>query len=367
MFQSWAIQNTLTALLVAAIVAIFVVLFRRAPWRAAAKRVLSSKSVLVSVVVLFLYVVVALLDSVGWRKPVISVETGEIMRGNDGQIIYDKGASALDYILKPIASRTEETYSAPFASKSFVATRVETAGTAAKVRKPLNYPRSHVFGTDIIGKDILVTALKSVRTGIIIGFLTTLLAIPFALCLGLSAGYYGGWLDDTVQAICTLLNSIPSILLIAAIMLVCGRGLPQLCLAMGIASWTGLCRLLRGEAMRLREADYVTASVGLGVPSWRIILRHILPNVMHLVLINMLLRFSSEVLSEAALTYLGIGVDAETMSWGAMISGARSELTRYPVIWWNLCAAFLFMVGLLLPANIVGDAVRDALDPKLAK
>ena len=365
-WQSWPCQNIITGVLVAALAAVSVALMRRAPWRAALRRMFSSKGAVLSAIVLALYVAVALLDSVGWRRRVLIPETGQLLM-IDGKPVYDKGASALDYLLKPLSSRKEVSYSAPFAEYQFTTSPEETPNGVVKVHKRLNYPGRHILGTDIIGADVLVLSLKSIRTGIIIGFVTTLLAIPFALFFGLSAGYYGGWVDDTVQAICTLLSSVPSVLLIAALMLVFGRGLPQLCLAMGLASWTGLCRLLRGEALRLREADYVTAAVGLGVPSRRIILSHILPNVMHLIIINMLLRFSGEVLAEAALTYLGIGVDAETMSWGMMINDARMELTRYPVIWWKLGAAFVFMLGLLLPANILGDAARDALDPKLSK
>ena len=365
-WQSWLCQNIVTGVLSCVLLAVLALLMRRAPWRAAARRLFAGRGTVVSAVVLAVYVLVALLDSVGWRKPVLSPDTGQPLRVN-GAIVYDKGASALDYMLKPLSSRREVSYSAPLAEYQFTTSPQETENGVIKVHKRLNYPGRHLLGTDIIGADVLVLSLKSIRTGIVIGFLTTLLAIPFALLFGLSAGYYGGWMDDTVQAICTLLSSVPSVLLIAALMLVFGRGLPQLCIAMGLASWTGLCRLLRGEAMRLREADYVTAAVGLGVPARKIILRHILPNVMHLIIINVLLRFSSEVLAEAALTYLGIGVDADTMSWGMMINDARMELTRHPVIWWKLTAAFIFMVGLLLPANILGDAARDALDPKLSK
>ena len=365
-WQSWLCQNIITCLMVAAMLFVFALLMRRAPWRAALRRMFAGKGAVVSAIVLALYVLVALLDSVGWRRQVILPETGQPLMV-EGKPVYDKGASALDYLLKPISSRKEVSYSAPFAKRQFTTSPEETANGVVKVHKKLNYPGKHILGTDIIGADVLVLSLKSIRTGIIIGFVTTLLAIPFALFFCLSAGYYGGWIDDTVQAVCTLLSSVPSVLLIAALMLVFGRGLPQLCIAMGLASWTGLCRLLRGEAMRLREADYVTAAVGLGVKSRRIIMTHILPNVMHLIIINMLLRFSGEVLAEAALTYLGIGVDAETMSWGMMINDARMELTRHPVIWWKLTAAFIFMLGLLLPANILGDAARDALDPKLSK
>jgi peptide/nickel transport system permease protein len=134
---------------------------------------------------------------------------------------------------------------------------------------------------------------------------------------------------------------------------------------MGIASWTGLCRVLRGETLKLREMEYVQSCEAMGGSHRRIILRHIVPNLMHLVVITMVLGFSGRVLSEAALTYIGIGVGADTYSWGKMINDARMELARDPVVWWKLAAAFSFMLGLILPANIFGDAVRDALDPRL--
>jgi peptide/nickel transport system permease protein len=148
-------------------------------------------------------------------------------------------------------------------------------------------------------------------------------------------------------------------------MLITGRSLFNLCVIMGITSWTGLCRLLRGEALKLREQDYVRAAKASGLGSARIMARHLLPNVMHVVLIVFILRFSGLVLSEAVLTYLGIGVDAGTGSWGRMVDISRAELTREPLVWWNLAAAFGFMFGLVLPLNLFGDALRDALDPKL--
>jgi peptide/nickel transport system permease protein len=134
---------------------------------------------------------------------------------------------------------------------------------------------------------------------------------------------------------------------------------------MGITSWTGLCRVLRGETLKLREADFVQASEAMGIPRLKIMLKDIVPNVMHIVLITAVLSFSGRVLAEAVLSYLGVGVGADTISWGTMINDARLELARSPVIWWKLFAAFIFMLGLVLPANLFGDAVRDALDPKL--
>lgn len=247
--------------------------------------------------------------------------------------------------------------------------------TAAVVLLSPNY---HILGTDKTGQDVFYVALKSVRTGLIIGTLTTLIVTPFAILCGVLAGYMGGWVDDVIQYVYSTLESIPDILLIAAAMLIFQVGLTEeetiisadkrlvyLCVIMGITSWTGLCRLLRAEVLKLREIEYVQAADAFGVSRVRIMLRHLVPNVMHIVLISIVLRFSGLVLAEAVLAYVGIGVDPSMQSWGNMINQARLELAREPVVWWNLFAAFVFMLGLVLPANLFGDAVRDALDPRL--
>jgi len=119
------------------------------------------------------------------------------------------------------------------------------------------------------------------------------------------------------------------------------------------------------EVLKLREVEFIQAADAFGVSRVKIIVSHLIPNVMHLVLISVVLRFSGLVLSEAVLAYIGIGVDPSTPSWGNMINQSRLELARDPVVWWNLAAAFVFMLGLVLPANLFGDAVRDALDPRL--
>lgn len=236
----------------------------------------------------------------------------------------------------------------------------------------------HVLGTDKAGHDVFYTGLKSIRTGLVIGILTTLIVTPFAILFGVLAGYFRGWVDDAIQYVYTTLSSIPDILLIAAAMLIFQVGLAAqetivsaderlvyLCLIMGITSWTGLCRLIRAETLKLREIEYVQAADAFGVSRRRIMLRHLVPGVMHIVLISIVLRFSGLVLAEAVLAYVGIGVDPSMQSWGNMINQARFELAREPVVWWNLLAAFVFMLGLVLPANLFGDAVRDALDPRL--
>jgi peptide/nickel transport system permease protein len=240
----------------------------------------------------------------------------------------------------------------------------------------------HVLGTDKVGEDVLYQSLKSIRTGLLIGTLTTLATLPLALGLGILAGYFRGWVDDVVQYLYTTLNAVPGVLLIAAAMLVMQSYMARhedefaslalradfrllaLCLILGLTSWTGLCRLLRAETLKLRELEYVQAARALGVRRGMILLRHILPNVFHLVLISVALDFSSLVLAEAVLSYINIGVDPTMDSWGNMINGARLEMARDPVVWWSLAAAFLFMFALVLAANLFADAVRDAFDPR---
>lgn len=241
----------------------------------------------------------------------------------------------------------------------------------------------HVLGTDKVGQDVLYQALKSVRTGLVIGTVSTLVMLPFAIALGISAGYFRGRVDDVVQYLYTTLNSIPGVLLIAAAILMlqvymanhpdefeslaarADLRLLFLSIILGVTSWTGLARLLRAETLKLSQVEFVQAAQAFGVSSARILGRHVLPNVMHIVLITVVLDFSGLVLAEAVLSYVSIGVDPTTSSWGNMINSARLELAREPVVWWSLAAAFLFMFALVLSANLFSDVVRDAFDPRL--
>jgi peptide/nickel transport system permease protein len=229
---------------------------------------------------------------------------------------------------------------------------------------------------------VFYQTIKSIRTGLVLGTLTTLILLPLSLVLGILAGFFRGWLDDVIQFLYTTLNSIPSVLLIGASVLMvqvymsnhesdftslivrADMRLLFLCLILGMTSWTGLCRLLRAETLKLREMEYVQAAYSLGVKQHTILIRHILPNVMHIVLISIVLDFSSLVLAEAALSYINIGVDSSTYSWGNMINGARLEMAREPIVWWSLTAAFLFMFALVLAANLFAETVQTAFDPR---
>ncbi|HTP74551.1 MAG TPA: ABC transporter permease, partial [Burkholderiaceae bacterium] len=234
----------------------------------------------------------------------------------------------------------------------------------------------HVFGTDRTGNDVLVQAVKSVRTAFVIGTLSTLATVPLALGLGVLAGYFKGWVDEAVQYLYTVLTSVPNVLLIAACVLMVqvyidthadafDTGLERadvkmflLCVILGLTGWATLCRLVRAETLKLRDLEFMQAAEAFGVSHLRAMARHVVPNVMHLVLITTVLNFSDLILYEAVLTYVGVGVDPSLNSFGGMINLARSEMAGDPVIWWSFVAAFGFMLALVLAANLFADGVR---------
>lgn len=445
-------------------IAVFVVFAARSkPLRVPWLRVFARPMGMISLVILLAYTAVGVLDSIHYR-PTVTNEAGETRVS--GEVV-----SVFDAIAQPLIDKTEYTYSAPFALRSYVQQVVTTpdgakaqvyprlahAGTTldktgltrgedirnraargagyglavwlalcvpligliathsqtsprtvvrdiARDATPLAWRAAlvttgvlaivvgataslaaeyHVLGTDKVGQDVLYQALKSIRTGLAIGTLTTLVMLPFALLLGTLAGYFRGWVDDVIQYLYTTLSSIPGVLLIAAAVLMmqvymenhaeafgsttarADLRLLFLCLILGITSWTGLCRLLRAETRKLSELDYVSAARGLGTGPLRILGKHMLPNVMHIVLIQVVLDFSALVLAEAVLSYIGVGVDPTMDSWGNMINAARMEMARDPIVWWRLGGAFVFMLVLVLAANLFADVVRDAFDPRL--
>jgi len=412
------------------------------PWR----RVAQSATAMVSLLVLSLFLLVGLLDTLHYRI--------SLPEKNSGETVYSPEVlSVFDELVTPLRAQTEKTYSAPLAvtlyakestsdasgnvlrdyprlryggihltnvqqrdgdilwrgltgtlvglvagllialgGKRWLAQRgwplrallIATLIISALIGMTVNLAAEyHVIGTDKVGQDVLYLSLKSIRTGLIIGTVTTLVTLPLALLLGIAAGYLRGWVDDVIQYVYTVLSSIPSVLLIAAAVLMMQVTIdthPQwfdtsasradlrlvfLCLILGVTSWTGLCRLLRGETLKLREMEYIQAAQAFGVSSIRILTRHIMPNVMHIVLISLVMDFSGLVLAEAVLSYVGVGVDPSMISFGTMINAARLEMGREPMVWWALAAAFGFMLMLVLAANLFADAVRDAFDPRL--
>lgn len=333
--EGWMVSNIVTVVLIASMVGTVVLVRRSRLWSEAAVNLWRRRPI--AILCVSLYLAIAILDSIFW---IGGVDAGEdVVSAHEAKSVIDR----------LFADARERSYSAPFADVEFYG------------GKPLANPGSHPMGTDLIGRDVVYLALKGVRVAILIGGLTSLIAIPLSLLFGISAGYFGGRVDDFVFFITSTLASMPGLLLLIALIMAMGRSTLSICIALAVTSWVGFCRMVRGETLKLREQDYVQAARVLGVSELQIVLRHILPNLAHLVIITFVLTFSGLVLSEAVLAWLGIGVDG---SWGQMIDQARSELSRDPVVWWNITAAGASLFGLLLAVNMVGDAVRDILDPR---
>jgi peptide/nickel transport system permease protein len=333
--EAWVISNIVTSLLLVSSVLVVLAVRRSRMWSEAMGSLWKRRPIAIGVVAF--YLAIGILDSIYW--------VGGINAGED-VVSAHEAKSVIDRLF---ADSRERSYSAPLAD-------VEFYGSA-----PLENPGWHLMGTDLIGRDVVYLAMKGVRVALLIGGLTSLIAIPLSLLFGISAGYFGGRVDDVVFFVMSTLASMPTLLLLIALIMAMGRSTVSICIALAVTSWVGFCRLVRGETLKLREQDYVQAARALGVSELQIILRHILPNLAHLVIITFVLTFSGLVLSEAVLAWLGVGVDG---SWGQMIDQARSELSRDPVVWWNIAAAGLSLFGLLLAVNMVGDAIRDILDPR---
>ncbi len=222
----------------------------------------------------------------------------------------------------------------------------------------------HILGLDVLGRSVLERLVQGSRVALIVGFFSTLIAIPLGTVLGLVAGYFRGWMDAFVVWLYSTLDAVPTILLLLALALVLptGKGLATVCIALGVTSWVSTCRFVRGEVIRQKELDYIRAARSIGATDSRILFVHLLPNVLHLVLVQASLVFVYSIKSEVILSYLGVGVQ-NFPSWGVMIDDARLELVGRGV-WWQFAAATSALFVLVLAFNLFNDALKDALDPK---
>lgn len=228
-----------------------------------------------------------------------------------------------------------------------------------------------LFGTDFLGRSTLRKTLYGTKTSITVALCASIISLLIGVPLGAIGGFFRGWIDDLIMWLVTTLNTIPYILLVMAFAVVLKdrtlfgfhlRGMTAVYLAMGLTSWVGIARLIRGEIMKRRESEYVLAARAMGCSSWRIIFLHLLPNVFHIIIINFSLRFVGFIHAEVILSFLGLG-ETDKPSWGAMIDAARAELARN--VWWEMAAATIAIFVLSLALNLFGDALRDCLDPKL--
>ena len=221
---------------------------------------------------------------------------------------------------------------------------------------------SHPMGTDNLGRDVAQRLVQGSRIAFHVGIMTSLIAIPLGLVLGLLGGYFGGKVDSLVVWLCATVASMPGLLFILAISLIAGQGLLGIYLGIGRTTWVGVCRTIRAEVMKHRDRAYVQAARVLGYSHLRIMFRHILPNVAHIILIQFSIRFPGAVATEVFISFLGIGVQGEP-SWGIMINNARLRL--WQGIWWEMTFVTLAIFTLVLVFNHLADELRDLLDPAL--
>lgn len=221
----------------------------------------------------------------------------------------------------------------------------------------------HPFGTDVFGRDILARAAHGTATALSVGFVASGISLLIGLALGAMAGYFGGKTDGAISWLYTTIDSIPYILLIPALTFMMGKGLVNVYIALGLTGWVTLCRLVRGEVLKQRSREYVEAARAIGASHFRILFKHIMPNVMHLAFVQFGLGFVGAIKTEVILSYLGLGVDPTTPSWGIMIDDAKLEIPR--AFFGNLLAASLFMFGLILAFNFLNEGLKTALDPNL--
>jgi peptide/nickel transport system permease protein len=218
------------------------------------------------------------------------------------------------------------------------------------------------LGTDNLGRDVLQRIIQGARIAFHVGIMTSLIAIPLGVVLGCLSGYYGGRVDALIVWLYSTVASIPGILFVLAVAMLVGKGLVGIYLGIGLTTWVGVCRLIRAEVLKHKDRPYVQAARVLGFSNFRILFRHILPNVAHVILIVFSIRFPAAVGTEVFLSFLGVGVQHEP-SWGVMINNARLRL--WQGVWWEMTFVTLAIFLLVLSFNLVGDALRDAFDPRL--
>jgi peptide/nickel transport system permease protein len=220
---------------------------------------------------------------------------------------------------------------------------------------------SHLFGLDELGRDILARVLLGARVSLMVGLVVVGVSAVVGMSVGAIAGYYGGMIDHAIGRVMDILMAFPGMLLAIALVAVLGPSLANVVLALTVIGWVGYARLVRGQVLRAREFDYVMAARALGSGTLRVLVRHVLPTALPPVLVQATLGMAGAILSEAALSFLGLGVQPPTPSWGTMINGGRTHLLDAPhlTVFPGICLAIV-----VLGFNFLGDGLRDAIDPR---
>lgn len=312
---------------------------RLGPWRAGWRRLVSRRAHRACLWVLAAFLVVALYGEAQYRY----------YRWADRTPPYRRVNMQARY-LPPSPWR------APFAA------RAEGAGAGARLARGLQALATHPLGTDNLGRDVLQRLIQGARIAFHVGVVTSLIALPLGVLLGCLAGYFGGRVDSVIVWLYSTIASMPGLLFMLAIALLAGKGLVGIYLGIGLTTWVGVCRLVRAEVLKHRDRAYVEAARVLGFSPPRILFGHILPNVAHVPIVLLSIRFPAAVGTEIFISFLGIGVQDEP-SWGLMLDNARLRL--WQGVWWEMAAVTAAIFLIVLAFNLLGDALRDALDPRL--
>ncbi len=229
-------------------------------------------------------------------------------------------------------------------------------------RSPTYKPGNHFLGTDGLGRDVFSRIIQGTRIAFHVGIITSLIAIPIGVLLGCLGGYYGGKIDTVVVWLYSSVSAMPGLLFILAISMVVGKGLLGIYVGIGFTTWVGVCRYIRAEVIKHKSRQYVKAAKALGYSNTRILFRHILPNISHIIIIVFSIRFPAAIATEVFISFIGIGVENEP-SWGVMIANARTRL--WEGIWWEMTFVTIAIFLIILAFNLLGDLLRDIFDPRL--
>ena len=221
---------------------------------------------------------------------------------------------------------------------------------------------AHLFGTDDLGRDVLSRMIYSARISLLVGFVAVGIATVIGIVIGALAGYYGGWLDSVLMRFTDIMLCFPTIFLILAVIAILGPSIWNIMVIIGVTSWMGVSRLVRAEFLTLKERDFVMASKAVGARDMRIIFRHILPNGMAPVLVSAVLGIGGAILVESSLSFLGLGVQPPTPSWGNMLTAGKDNIE---IAWWLSLFPGMAILITVLGYNLLGEGLQDALNPRL--